>query len=64
MFADIARWTRRYGIELNPNPHFPVNTLAAMRTAVAALGEARFADLHRALYRAVWVEGKNVGDDQ
>jgi 2-hydroxychromene-2-carboxylate isomerase len=63
MFADLARWARHYGVELNPNPHFPVNTLHAMRAAVAALGDARFADFHRAMYRGVWVEGRNLGDE-
>jgi 2-hydroxychromene-2-carboxylate isomerase len=64
MFTDITRWTRRYGVEINPNPHFPVNTLHAMRAAVAALGEQRFPDFHRAMYRGVWVEGKNLGDEE
>jgi len=64
MFADIERWARRYGVELNLNPHFPVNTLHAMRAAVAALGDERFRDFHRAMYRGVWVEGKNLGDQE
>jgi 2-hydroxychromene-2-carboxylate isomerase len=64
MFADIGRWARRYGIELNLNPHFPVNTLHAMRAAVAALGDERFGNFHRAMYRGVWVEGTNLGDEE
>jgi 2-hydroxychromene-2-carboxylate isomerase len=36
MFSDIQRWSKRYGVPANPNPHFPVNTLAVMRAAVAA----------------------------
>jgi 2-hydroxychromene-2-carboxylate isomerase len=64
MFADISRWSRRYGVELNPNPHFPVNTLHAMRAAVGALGEPRFRDFHRAMYRGVWVDGQNLGDEE
>ncbi len=63
MFADIERWARRYGVEANPNPHFPVNTLHAMRAAVAALGDERFRDFHRAMFRAVWAEGKNLADE-
>lgn len=63
MFVEIQRWAKRYGVPANPNPHFPVNTLQAMRVAVAALGEPRFADLHRALFRGVWVEGKNLADE-
>jgi len=63
MMADLQRWSRRYGAPINPNPHFPVNTLQAMRAAVAALDDARFADFHRAMFRAVWCEGKNLGDE-
>jgi len=64
MFADIERWARRYGVELSLNPHFPVNTLHAMRAAVAALGDERFGDFHRAMYRGVWVEGRDLGDEE
>jgi 2-hydroxychromene-2-carboxylate isomerase len=63
LMTDVRRWCARYGVELNPNPHFPVNTLGAMRAAVAALGEPRFGAFHRAMFRAVWVEGKNLGDE-
>ena len=63
MFVEIQRWAKRYGVPANPNPHFPVNTLTAMRVAVAALGEPRFGDLHRALFRAVWVDGQNLADE-
>jgi 2-hydroxychromene-2-carboxylate isomerase len=63
MFSDINRWQRRYGVPVNPNPHFPVNTLHAMRAAVAALGDERFGAFHEAMYRGVWVDGKNLGDE-
>ena len=63
MFVEIQRWAKRYGVPANPNPHFPVNTLTAMRVAVAALGDPRFGDLHRALFRAVWVDGQNLADE-
>ena len=59
MFADITRWARRYGIEVNPNPHFPVNTLSAMRAAIAALDDPRFPAFHQAMYRGAWVDGKS-----
>src|SRR5690606_34706627 len=35
MFRDLARFARRYGVPLQFNPHFPINTLALMRGAVA-----------------------------
>jgi len=63
MLDDLERWSRRYGAPINPNPHFPVNTLHAMRAAVAALADPRFPDFHRAMFSAVWREGKNLGDE-
>ncbi len=33
---DLPRFARRYGVPLNFNPHFPINTLQAMRGATAA----------------------------
>ena len=63
MFTDIQRWAKRYGVPANPNPHFPVNTLHAMRAAVAAVDEPKFADFHRAMFRAVWVDGQNLADE-
>ena len=33
---DLPRFARRYGVELNFNPHFPINTLNLMRAAIAA----------------------------
>jgi 2-hydroxychromene-2-carboxylate isomerase len=63
MFSDIQRWSKRYGVPANPNPHFPVNTLAVMRAAVAAVDEPRFPDFHRAMFRGVWVDGQNLADE-
>lgn len=62
MVHDLPRFARRYGVELNFNPHFPINTLNLMRMCVAAerLGCANaFID---AAYAAVWIQGKNMGD--
>jgi 2-hydroxychromene-2-carboxylate isomerase len=64
MMADIRRWAKRYGVELNMNPHFPVNTLHVMRAAVAALDDERFPDFHRAMFRGMWVTGQNLGDTE
>lgn len=60
--VDIPRCAARYGIPFAPNPHFPVNTIAAMRGCFVALSEGFFDVYADALFRAVWVEAKNVGD--
>jgi 2-hydroxychromene-2-carboxylate isomerase len=62
MMTEMQRWSKRYGVEVNPNPHFPVNTLHVMRAAIAALDDKRFVDFHKAMFRGVWVEGRNLGD--
>ena len=63
MFSDIQRWSKKYGVPVNPNPHFPVNTLAVMRAAVAALDDRHFRDFHRAMFQGVWVDGQNLADE-
>ena len=35
VFKDFARFARRYGVPLNSNPFFPINTLTLMRAARA-----------------------------
>ncbi len=64
MFTDIARWLDRYGIELEFNPHFPVNTVRPMRGALVALEEGFLPAYNDALFAAMWREEKNVGDAQ
>lgn len=59
---DIPRCAARHGIPVTPNPHFPVNTIAAMRGCFVALAEGSFDVYADALFRAVWVDAKNVGD--
>ena len=60
---EIARFVRRHAISAFAlNPHFPVNTLMAMRGAVAAgrlgLGEAYV----EALMTAMWEQGLKLDD--
>jgi len=44
------------------NPFFPVNTLALMRGAAAAEIDGLFERYHPAVYRAMWVDGRNLND--
>jgi 2-hydroxychromene-2-carboxylate isomerase len=64
MFQDMARWARRYGVTLQMNPHFPINTLTLMRGAVG-LQLRRPAEFERyveVIYRAMWERPSNLGD--
>jgi len=62
MAEELARWAKRYGVPMKMNPHFPVNTLAMMRGAVAAQSAGRFPEYHQAMFRGMWVEGLNLSD--
>jgi 2-hydroxychromene-2-carboxylate isomerase len=60
--SDLPRFVRRYGVTLNMNPHFPINTLNLMRGAIAARRLGCFDRYVDVVYDAVWVEGRNMGD--
>jgi 2-hydroxychromene-2-carboxylate isomerase len=63
-FKDFARFAKRYGVPLAMNPHFPVNTLMLMRAAIGlqTTDAARFLPYCTAIYRAMWVDAKNMND--
>ena len=52
------------GVAIPHNPHFPINTLALMRIAVAAQQAGVFAPFHAAIYPAFWLKGLDLGDPQ
>lgn len=64
MLTDMARFARRYGVPMRFNPHFPINTLLLMRGAVGvqARWPQRLEDYVAAMFTAMWVEGRNMGD--
>jgi 2-hydroxychromene-2-carboxylate isomerase len=64
--ADLERHAQRYGAPFRQNPFFPINTLTLMRgaTAVQLLQPARFRDYVDAVYRAIWVDAKDMNDPQ
>jgi 2-hydroxychromene-2-carboxylate isomerase len=64
MVRDLARFAKRYGVPLNMNPHFPINTLTMMRGAVGVQSRLpeRFGAYVETLYRGMWVDQLNLGD--
>lgn len=63
-FKDLHRYARRYGVPLKFNEHFPINTLGLMRAAVGMQlrQPQRFEQWLAAMYRAMWADGRNLGD--
>ena len=64
MQHDLPRFAKRYGVPLNFNPHFPINTLNLMRGAIAAQRLECLDAYLAAMYDAVWVDGKNMGEGE
>jgi 2-hydroxychromene-2-carboxylate isomerase len=64
IFVDFARFAERYGVTLNRNPYFPINTLLLMRGAIALQmsGDARLMDYCHAVFEAIWVDSLNMND--
>ena len=59
---DMPLWAGHYGVPFQRNPFFPVNTLALMRGAAAAQIDGLFERYHPAIYKAMWVDGRNLHD--
>ena len=63
MNNDLKRFAKRYGVPFRFNPHFPINTLALMRGAVAYQDDAVASSTYRdAIFMAIWVEARNLNE--
>ncbi len=61
---DLPRFAKRYQVTLNVNPHFPINSLNLMRAAIAAQRLGCSDAYTNAIFDAMWVDGKNLGDPE
>ena len=60
--VEMARFLERHKLPFKFNPHFPVNTLNIMRSAVYAKGkdwENKYIDV---VFDAMWVDGKDMSN--
>jgi 2-hydroxychromene-2-carboxylate isomerase len=64
LLDDLQRFARRYGVPFRHNPHFPLNTPTLMRGAMGLQMRepARMVPYVDAIYRAIWVDAKNMND--
>jgi len=60
---ETRRFVARHGLaRFAPNPHFPVNTLAVMRGAVAARTLELFEPYVEAVFASMWEDGRKMDD--
>ncbi len=66
MLGDLTRWATLYGIPFRMSSRFPLNTLRTQRAIAAvalAAGEQAIPDFALALFRAYWVDDRDVSAD-
>ncbi|AOE82671.1 2-hydroxychromene-2-carboxylate isomerase [Pseudomonas sp. TCU-HL1] len=66
LLIDFQRFAKRYGVSLQPNPYFPIDTWPLLRAAVALQRQdtSRFTQYLEAMFQAIWVEGRNLNDPE
>ena len=62
LLVDLQRWARQYGVAMQMNPHFPINTLALMRGAVAMQlqGDDELQRYLAAIFSAMFEQPRNL----
>jgi 2-hydroxychromene-2-carboxylate isomerase len=63
MLADLMRWAREYDVPFQFSSRFPQNSLRAMRAATFAADRERASPFALALFRAYWVEDRDITAD-
>src|SRR5262249_48376537 len=63
MGDDLVRWAEEYGVPFRFTPFFPLQTIAALRAAIAVRARdlSHFAEWNRRAFRAAWVDGLDLG---
>ena len=62
ILEDLRRCAAEYGLLFRVPATFPVNGLYALRGAIAASRAGMFDVYHRAMFRAVWAEGRETSN--
>jgi len=62
MLVDMTRMAKHLGVPFTMNPYFIINTLPLMRGAIAAQADGNFDAYDKAMWRAMWVDGENMGE--
>jgi 2-hydroxychromene-2-carboxylate isomerase len=62
MWKDLTAWAADYGVPFTLSPHFPVNSMAALRMFVALGDDPRAWPFAARVFRAVWAEEADIAD--
>ncbi len=64
IFNDFNRYSKRYGVPFNNNPHFPINTLLLMRGAIGMQLQhpEQFLAYCSAVFQVIWIDALNMND--
>lgn len=62
LLDDFTRSAAHANVAVKMPPVFPINGVHALRAAVAAKRSGGFRALHAALFRAAWLEGRDLSD--
>ncbi|MDN5938123.1 MAG: 2-hydroxychromene-2-carboxylate isomerase [Salinisphaera sp.] len=66
MFADLSRWATHWGVPLQFNPHFPINSMTLMRAAAGVQLRLlqRLEEFNRAVFHAMWVDAQDLSQPE
>lgn len=63
-FRDLPRFVKKYEIDFNFNPNFPINTLHLMRGAISAKRLNCFSRYNEVVFNGMWVERLDLADER
>jgi 2-hydroxychromene-2-carboxylate isomerase len=63
VLRDIQRHAQQMSLPFKMNPHFPMNTLLAMRCATGCAAGAQMQRFFDLVFTAMWEQGKNIADE-
>ncbi len=60
---DLERYVKKYQVPFQRNPHFPVNTLKAMRGAIVAESQGILPRYSDAVFAGMWRDAQKMDDE-
>ncbi len=63
MLADLPRWAKQYGVPFQMSRYWPLSAIKPERMILVAAREGKDIALSLALFRAMWVENRDIKAD-